>query len=446
MIKSGTRLFALLILLALAACGENPQTETASLETEGLPVQFSGQISGQVGETFDTTIKLPLGATNLKISISGGTGDADLYIHYGDTVPNDTDKFNRIVDHVRGNNETFEEAEPATGNYFIVVSADEDYRNVELKVSYQTDQNPSRFNITLAFDPSLTNTYVKDLVRESAKLWESVITGDIADIASLTKPAQSCGDTIDPAMTNEQIDDVLIFVTVRSLDGPGGLIAQGGTCFTRTTGSLPIVSTISIDSADVVRSFNPRNAVHHELGHALGIGTLWGLKGLVNFTQAQLISGQCGGDPLYKGLNAVREWKELRKTLTGNLSKQDAIPVEELRVGLAACGHWDEAVFDTELMTPFLETSNRSEPLSRLTIASLADLGYTVHYSPAQSYKLPTCSPRCDTISSSLNLPSGLSLQSLEPNHEHSPHIHAPLIYPVGTVDEQGQIVPFEEQ
>ncbi len=441
MIKSGTRLFALLILLALAACGENPQTETASLETEGLPVQFSGQISGQVGETFDTTIKLPLGATNLKISISGGTGDADLYIHYGDTPPDDTDKFNRTVDHVRGNNENFVVTEPATGNYFIVVLAQEDYRNVELKVSYQTDQNPSRFNITLAFDPSLTNAYVKDVVRESAKLWESVITGDIADIASFTKPAKRCGDNIDLAMTNEQIDDVLIFVTVRPLDGRGGLIAQGGTCFTRSTGSLPIISTISIDSADTVTSFNLRNAVHHELGHALGIGTLWGLKGLVNFTQAQLISGQCGGDPLYKGVNAVREWKELRKTLTGNLSKQDAIPVEEeRRVRLAACGHWDEAVFDTELMTPFLEASGSSEPLSRLTIASLADLGYTVNYRPAQSYKLPTCSPRCDTVS------SNLSLQSLEHNHQHSPHIHAPLIYPVGMVDEQGQIVPFEEQ
>jgi hypothetical protein len=40
-------------------------------------------------------------------------------------------------------------------------------------------------------------------------------------------------------------------------------------------------------------------------------------------------------------------------------------------------GHWDEACFDTELMTPILNSGVNA--LSLVTVASLADIGYTVN-------------------------------------------------------------------
>ena len=52
------------------------------------------------------------------------------------------------------------------------------------------------------------------------------------------------------------------------------------------------------------------------------------------------------------------------------------------------CGHWREAVFGNELMTGFLDTG--SNPISRLTIASLADLGYEVNLEAADDYSLPS--------------------------------------------------------
>ena len=51
-------------------------------------------------------------------------------------------------------------------------------------------------------------------------------------------------------------------------------------------------------------------------------------------------------------------------------------------------GHRRESVMGTELMTPYL--SDGSNPLSRITLASLADLGYAVEFGAADAYTLPT--------------------------------------------------------
>jgi len=62
---------------------------------------------------------------------------------------------------------------------------------------------------------------------------------------------------------------------------------------------------------------------------------------------------------------------------------QDSIPIT------SECLHWNEACFGDELMTPTLSTNmDGSVPffISRLTVASLADLGYEVNYDAADEY------------------------------------------------------------
>ena len=48
------------------------------------------------------------------------------------------------------------------------------------------------------------------------------------------------------------------------------------------------------------------------------------------------------------------------------------------------CGHWADECLQSELMTSFIDRG--LNPLSRITIATLDDLGYTVDYSTADSY------------------------------------------------------------
>ena len=75
-------------------------------------------------------------------------------------------------------------------------------------------------------------------------------------------------------------------------------------------------------------------------------------------------------------------------------------PVYGSAAGLDA--HWREAVFASELMTPSITSG---EPLSRVTIAALADLGYSVSYGQAESYTLPgTTSSRLEAAGREIDL------------------------------------------
>ena len=51
-----------------------------------------------------------------------------------------------------------------------------------------------------------------------------------------------------------------------------------------------------------------------------------------------------------------------------------------------ADAHWRESVFGNELMTGFVDAG--VNPLSRVTVASMGDLGYTVNLADADPYTL----------------------------------------------------------
>ena len=109
----------------------------------------------------------------------------------------------------------------------------------------------------------------------------------------------------------------------------------------------------------------------------MGIGTLWSRLGLANSN-----SVPCRYSANTK---ASAEYQALSGCTT-------AIPIENDGGRGTACGHWDETCFGSELMTG--KTNGLTTlPLSRITIAGLEDLGYTVDYSQAQTY---TCSTEMD--------------------------------------------------
>jgi PKD repeat protein len=81
----------------------------------------------------DFTLAVPAGATNLKFQISGGTGDADLYIRRG--APPTTSQWD-YRPYLNGNNETVNVASPQSGTWYIKVRAYATYSGVTLKVSY----------------------------------------------------------------------------------------------------------------------------------------------------------------------------------------------------------------------------------------------------------------------------------------------------------------------
>jgi len=93
---------------------------------------------------------VPAGASNLKFVMSGGTGDADLYVKFG-SAPTDT-----VYDcrpYLSGNAETCTIATAQAGTYYVRVKAFSTFSGVSLTGSYSTTtvgpffQNTTVFNI-----------------------------------------------------------------------------------------------------------------------------------------------------------------------------------------------------------------------------------------------------------------------------------------------------------
>ena len=90
-------------------------------------------ISGGAGEELHYYIDVPAGATDLSIAMSGGTGDADMYVRFGSaptTSTYDCRPFNS------GNNETCSSATPNEGRYYVMVRGYSAFSGVSLTASY----------------------------------------------------------------------------------------------------------------------------------------------------------------------------------------------------------------------------------------------------------------------------------------------------------------------
>ena len=67
------------------------------------------------------------------------------------------------------------------------------------------------------------------------------------------------------------------------------------------------------------------------------------------------------------------------------------VPVENYWKNGTVDYHWRQAVFGTELMAPRLD-QHVADPLSAITIQSLADIGYTVSVDEADRFIVPAAS------------------------------------------------------
>jgi len=130
--------------------GPDPDPSPSELQN-GVPV--SG-LSGAQGSERRYTLNVPAGATDLVISISGGSGDADLYVRRG-TEP--TTSAYDCRPYLNGNNETCTFASPQAGTYHIMVRGYSSYANVTLQGSFTAAPTAPCTNCT-KYSGSLSGT------------------------------------------------------------------------------------------------------------------------------------------------------------------------------------------------------------------------------------------------------------------------------------------------
>ncbi|MBQ4854451.1 M4 family metallopeptidase [Rhodanobacter sp. B2A1Ga4] len=92
-------------------------------------------VAAATGGDNDYFITVPTGASNLVMSISGGTGDADLYTKFG-SAP--TTSSYDCRPYKTGNAESCSVAAPSAGKYYLKVHGYSAYSGVTVKASYST--------------------------------------------------------------------------------------------------------------------------------------------------------------------------------------------------------------------------------------------------------------------------------------------------------------------
>ena len=259
-------------------------------------------------------------------------------------------------------------------------------------VTFSATGAVAAYHIDVRFPTGVTPAQ-KEGFDSAVAVWERAIFGDVPDaFASFTAP---CGPGTPDI--NENIDDVIIFALLDSIDGPGKVLGGAGPCLVRTGSRLTGLGLMTFDTADIANSIAVGEwdeIVIHEMGHVLGFGTVWEDLGLL------VGPARTGGtDPHFIGTQAVAAFDA---SGGAGYSSGVKVPVENC-LGLPpgqTCGagnfdgHWRETVFDNELMTAFLDAG--ANPLSLTTVAAMGDLGYVVNYAAAQAYTVvnPSAFPR----------------------------------------------------
>ncbi len=219
---------------------------------------------------------------------------------------------------------------------------------------------------------------VQNAFQAAKARWEQVIVGNLQSVP-INISAGQCGSNSPPL--NEVIDDLLILVTVDSIDGPGSVLGAAGPCFIRESNKLPVLGQMRLDSADLTllagdgRLFD---VILHEMGHVIGFGTVW--------THLDLLRDPAPpetNDTHFDGPRAIDAFNALGGT---NYTGGAKVPVENCCGAGTRNSHWRESVFDHELMTGFLEAPGVPNPLSSMTVASLWDLSYEVNMDAADPY------------------------------------------------------------
>src|SRR5690606_12711586 len=116
------------------------------------------------------------------------------------------------------------------------------------------------------------------------------------------------------------------------IDGPGGILGQAGPTVVRTGSFLPARGIMQFDAADLAHleaTGQLMDVILHEMGHVIGIGTIWQDLGL--------LVGAGSADPRFTGTSATAQYNTIFG-LSGT-----SVPVANTGGAGTRDAHWREA-------------------------------------------------------------------------------------------------------
>ncbi|WP_420441490.1 leucine-rich repeat protein [Candidatus Palauibacter sp.] len=245
---------------------------------------------------------------------------------------------------------------------------------------------PRPFDIDLILLDEVTDSQAEAFA-DAVDFWSAILQDtELPDVLLGPDTPLGCWDIMSEQRIGT-VDDVVMVASVREIDGEDGVLARAGPCGVRDASRLPFMGALEFDAADLARLAEEGSAkdveevILHEIGHVLGIGTVWIDHGLLRNPSIH----NTGADTHFTGPLAIAAFDE-----RGGANYNDGVkvPVENTSGPGAADSHWRESVLGHELMTPFQMAGDR-DLLSLITVQSLADLGYAVKVGLAEIYRIP---------------------------------------------------------
>ena len=306
--------------------------------------------------------------------------------------------------------------------YFIDLNKDgfiidEILEKIKFKVFFDTTETPT-VNNGIIFDSTVSNNGSGEEYREIPSTYYSHyritinMDGDYSiDDSNLFEEAANVWKNIITSQTMpNEIEDMIINVSLEELAsnilgsaGPTNYITNSDGKNIAIKGVM-IFNTLNWETQK--NTFKPDGRSEafytavHEMGHVIGIGTMWTLNNLTaNKSQLNDNPSDDNNDKKYWyiGENAVREYRNYFNNQTFV-----ALPIENNGGPGTELGHPEEGhVIDEgeyvartyggqvypgledEIMTGLAESSNTHEYLSKITIGFLEDLGFEVDYTQA---------------------------------------------------------------
>src|SRR4051812_35313342 len=149
----------------------------------------------------------------------------------------------------------------------------------------------SGYTIEIRFLGGLTDTQ-KAAFKLAANRWTHAIIGDLPDVI----------------VGGETINNLRITAQGADIDGPGTILGQAGPSRLRpksagTAAFLPATGDMQFDIADLAAmeaDGTLNDVITHEMGHVIGIGTIW--------THKKLLKGANTSNPTFQGPTAMKEY------------------------------------------------------------------------------------------------------------------------------------------
>lgn len=130
-------------------------------------------LAGAQGSVANFRVAVPAGVSSVSFSISGGSGDADLHVKYGQLATTSTwDQ----RPYLSGNAETVTIATPRAGDYFLMLHGYRAYSGVTLRATQSGTASTGKPDITIAMDAANPRITTETFAANACEIEEGTIT------------------------------------------------------------------------------------------------------------------------------------------------------------------------------------------------------------------------------------------------------------------------------